>query len=159
MKLFISQSMTSREPQEVLAERWKIKQLIKFIYPNRDIELINQYDCPEDMPTFTGYRSAGQQGVWLLGRSIQMMFDADIVVVWGNPLQSKGMMSEYEVIRQYKVAMGWDVLYEKDIIELVKKFNEKEFMDIMDKTSDLILKLKKIPCVSEDIVDRITNND
>lgn len=133
MKLFISQAMSNRKENEVRTERWFYHTLAKLRYgnENNDIELINQYDCPPDMPVFEGTAAARekQQSLWLLGRSIQMMRDADIIIIVGNPIESKGMMVEYEVIRQYNdVGLSWWVHTDKDMNEWCAKNYPHEYL-------------------------------
>lgn len=134
MKLFISQAMSNRKENEVRAERWFYHVLAQLRYgnTNNEIELINQYDCPPDMPIFEGTSAdiKKQQSLWLLGRSIQMMKDADIIIIVGNPIESKGMMVEYEVIRQYKdKGKSWWVHTGKDMVDWCIKSYPHEYLD------------------------------
>lgn len=134
MKLFISQAMSNRKENEVRAERWFYHVLAQLRYgnTNNEIELINQYDCPPDMPIFEGTAAniKKQQSLWLLGRSIQMMKDADIIIIVGNPIESKGMMVEYEVIRQYKdKGKTWWVHTGKDMVDWCIKSYPHEYLD------------------------------
>lgn len=138
LKLFISQAMTGRKESEVRHERWFYYELAKLRWgsPSGDnIELINQFDAPDDMPIFEGSTTEERetkQSLWLLGRSIQMMKDADIVIMVGNPIESKGMMVEYEVIRQYnKSRWTWGFHTDKSMIEWSKENCPNEFIDIM----------------------------
>ena len=135
-KIFISQAMTGRKESEVRHERWLYYTLAKLRWGSsnggNNPELINQFDVPDDMPTFEGLSTEDREAkksLWLLGRSIQMMRDADIVIIVGNPIESKGMMVEYEVLRQYN--KYWWVHTDKDMIEWAKQHHPHEFIDIM----------------------------
>ena len=103
MKIFISQKMTGRRDGEIRNERWYVSELCKLVYgrPNLEIEIIDQYDLP--LPEDHYKMTPNQLGITLLGRSISLMNDADLVVVCGNPLNSKGMMVELEVLRSYNL--------------------------------------------------------
>lgn len=148
VKLFISQAMTGRKESEVRHERWFYYTLAKLMW-GYDLELINQFDAPDDMPTFEGSTTKERetkQSLWLLGRSIQMMKDADIVIMVGNPIESKGMMVEYEVLRQY----NWRFHTDKDMIEWVKKNKPREFIDIMNTCVSYGLNINDELVVKED---------
>ncbi len=102
LKVFISQKMTGRKREEVINERHLVLDLCRIGYPIPDgIKIIDQYDqpTPENADTMT----ENELGITLLGRSIEMMHDANIVVICGNPLESKGMMVEMEVIKAYGI--------------------------------------------------------
>lgn len=135
-KIFISQAMTGRKESEVRHERWFYFTLAKLRWGSsnggNDPELINQFDAPDDMPTFKGLTAEDRetkQSLWLLGRSIQMMRDADIIIMVGNPINSKGMMVEYEVLRQYnKNGNTWWFHTDKDMNEWCAKNYPNEYL-------------------------------
>ena len=139
-KIFISQAMTGRKESEVRHERWFYFTLAKLRWGSsnggNDPELINQFDAPDDIPTFEGLTAEvreTKQSLWLLGRSIQMMRDADIIIMVGNPINSKGMMVEYEVLRQYnKNGNTWWFHTDIDMIDWTRHNHPHEFIDIMN---------------------------
>ena len=133
MKIFISQKMTGRRDGEIRNERWYVSELCKIIYgrPNLEIEIIDQYDLP--LPEDHYKMTPNQLGITLLGRSISLMNDADLVVVCGNPLESKGMMVEIEVLRSYN--LDWIRLDQLDA-ECMKN-HIKEWIDLRHERSEM----------------------
>ena len=133
MKIFISQKMTGRRDGEIRNERWYVNELCKLVYgrPNLEIKIIDQYDLP--LPEDHYKMTPNQLGITLLGRSISLMNDADLVVVCGNPLESKGMMVELEVLRSYN--LDWIRLDQLDI-ECMKN-HAKEWIDLRQKRAEM----------------------
>lgn len=133
MKIFISQKMTGRRDGEIRNERWYVHELCKLVYgrPNLEIEIIEQYDLP--LPEDHYKMTPNQLGITLLGRSISLMNDADLVVVCGNPLESKGMMVELEVLRSYN--LDWIRLDQLDVECMTNHI--KEWIDLRQKRAEM----------------------
>ena len=82
MKVFISQAMHGKTEEEVMERRKEIIKDLQERYKNRKLEVIDNYthpDAPED---------AGR--LWHLGRSIQQMEDADLIVFDRDWYKSNG---------------------------------------------------------------------
>ena len=91
MKVFISQPMHGLTEEEVMCERANCLKWLQEKY--EDVELIDNYhhdDAPEN---------AGR--LWHLGRSIQMMEEADAVFFCLGWAGAKGCCIEYEIAVQY----------------------------------------------------------
>lgn len=133
MKIFISQKMTGRRDGEIRNERWYVSELCKLVYgrPNLEIEIINQYDLP--LPEDHYKMKPTQLGITLLGRSISLMNDADLVVVCGNPLESKGMMVELEVLRSYN--LDW-IRLDQLSVECMKT-HTREWLDLRHERAEM----------------------
>ena len=90
-KLFISQPMQGKSIEEIFAEREeaakKATSLVK-----RDMEVIDSYiqDAPE-----------GAKPLWFLGKSLELMADADVVYFAEGWQKARGCQLEYECARAY----------------------------------------------------------
>lgn len=91
MKVFISQPMAHKTQQEILNERETLVKLIKKEF-GEDIEIIDSYfpDAPHDA-----------KPLWYLGKALQMMNEADVVVMAKDWWQSRGCVCEYSCARSY----------------------------------------------------------
>ena len=91
MKVFLSQPMHGLTEEEVMVERTRCLKWLQEKYGY--VELIDNYhhnDAPE---------KAGR--LWHLGRSIQMMGEADAVFFCCGWAGAKGCSIEYEIAVQY----------------------------------------------------------
>lgn len=87
MKVFISQPMNGRTNEEIIVERsLAIAELSKKI----EVSLIDTLFDLEDKPP-----------LYYLGKSIEAMADADLVVFIGNWENARGCRIEYETAREY----------------------------------------------------------
>lgn len=87
MKVFISQPMNGRTNEEIIVERsLAIAELSKKI----EVSLIDTLFDLEDKPP-----------LYYLGKSIEAMADADLVVFIGNWENARGCRIEYEAAREY----------------------------------------------------------
>jgi hypothetical protein len=91
MKVFISQPMAHKTQQEILNEREKLVKLIKKEF-GEDTEIIDSYfpDALHDA-----------EPLWYLGKAIQLMSGADIVVMAKEWWHSRGCKCEYDCARSY----------------------------------------------------------
>ena len=96
MKVFLSHAMHGISEEEILKLREEATEYLKKHYGDREIEIIDNYhhdDAPE-----------GAGRLWHLGRSIQMMGDADLVVFWGKGGdRANGVLVEDRVCRLYGI--------------------------------------------------------
>lgn len=105
-KLFISQPMHGKSDEEILAEREEaIKEatkLVKWDMGVGDVEVIDSFirDAPE-----------GAKPLWFLGKSLELMADADVVYFAEGWQKARGCRLEYECARAYKVT-AWIPLLE-----------------------------------------------
>lgn len=131
-KLFISQPMQGKSIEEIFAEREeaakKATSLVK-----RDMEVIDSYiqDAPE-----------GAKPLWLLGKSLEFMSDADVVYFAEGWQKARGCQIEYECARAY--ADDDFVYYEHEprwipCSERLPEMHEEEFCDETYRTSDMVL--------------------
>lgn len=104
MKVFISQPMHDIPEDIIRKEREEIfaQLLVEFI--GQEIELIDNYNKPQEI--VDGGRLA------MLGHSIMLMKDADLVVfspLWSS---SKGCVIEHDVCESYGIrVMYWEQLF------------------------------------------------
>lgn len=90
-KLFISQPMQGKSIEEIFAEREEAaKKATSFV--KRDMEVIDSYiqDAPE-----------GAKPLWFLGKSLELMSDADVVYFAEGWQKARGCRCEYECARAY----------------------------------------------------------
>lgn len=92
MKVFISQPMNGRSDEEILKERELIISKYEEIY-NTKVEVIDSFNkSPED-------QIKGR--VWMLGNSISMMHNADLIIFAPNYESGRGCMVEEYVAKLY----------------------------------------------------------
>ena len=90
-KLFISQPMQGKSIEEIFAEREEAaKEATSLV--KRDMEVIDSYiqDAPE-----------GAKPLWFLGKSLELMSDADVVYFAEGWQKARGCRCEYECARAY----------------------------------------------------------
>lgn len=95
MKVFLSHAMHGIPEEEVLKLREEMTELVKKHFPDEEIEIIDNYhhdDAPKD---------AGR--LWHLGRSIQMMGEADLVIFCRGGAGANGVLIEERICRLYKI--------------------------------------------------------
>lgn len=120
LKIFIAQPMSGVPDEEVEEIREKVTKLMKNKYGD-DIEIIDQFHVPEEE---MAKEPLERPGIHLLGRSIQFLADADLVVFVGDFLHAKGCCVELAVCKEY------DIPFEILIYEKEDQYNGKSDMDI-----------------------------
>ena len=96
MKVFISQPMKGRTDKEILDERDAVIEYLKQKYS--DISIIDSFldiEPPEVKTT----------AVFYLGKSIQLLSDADLCVVVGDVSDNNGCQIEMEVCKRYGIEL------------------------------------------------------
>ena len=96
MKVFISQPMKGRTDKEILDERDAVIEYLKQKYS--DISIIDSFlDIePPEVKTIS---------VFYLGKSIQLLSDADLCVVVGDVSDNNGCQIEMEVCKRYGIEL------------------------------------------------------
>ena len=94
MKMFISQPMHGRTDEDILKERQEITSAFQ-----------NKYGVTvEVIDTFTKSHEDQIKGrIWMLGGSIQLMYDADVVVFAPGFRKAKGCLIEEKVAKLYGI--------------------------------------------------------
>lgn len=90
MKVFISQPMTDRSKEEILMERHAITNIVKRMYGD-DTEIIDSYEESDD------------NQVKLLGRAIEKLADADLMVIAPGAGNSRGCRIEKSCCDKYMI--------------------------------------------------------
>lgn len=94
MKVFISQPMRGRDPEEILEERKKIMDYVRKFHP--DAEEIHSYVKNVQMDSKIPELS-------ILGMSLTMMAQADMVVFAPNWIVSRGCLMEHGAADAYGI--------------------------------------------------------
>lgn len=95
-KVFISQPMHGKSAEEILAEREEAikeaKRMVKCDMGVSDIEVIDSFirDAP-----------AGAKPLWCLGKSLELMADADVVYFAEGWHKARGCQIEYACVHAY----------------------------------------------------------
>ena len=92
MKIFISQPMSDRTEKEILRERQFIKDLIIFTY-GLNVHFIESFFEEETL----------DDPIIMLGKSIQLMYDADMIVFAENYTSARGCRIENMVAKEYGI--------------------------------------------------------
>ena len=95
-KLFISQPMRGLTDEEILKVREEIKNRAEKTI-GEPLELINSFfeDYPREINKYIP--------VWYLGKSIQMLSQADIVYFGSDWRNARGCKIEYEIVNAYGI--------------------------------------------------------
>ena len=95
-KLFISQPMRGLTDEEILKVREEIKNRAEKTI-GESLELINSFfeDYPEEIIKYVP--------VWYLGKSIQLLSQADIVYFGSDWRNARGCKIEYEIANAYGI--------------------------------------------------------
>lgn len=95
MKCFISQRMAGLTDQEILERRAEIEAYVRFSVSD-DVEFISSF-IEEDAPKNVN------PGIWYLGKSIELLAQADLFVISKDALGSRGCDFEYNIARSYDI--------------------------------------------------------
>ena len=90
MKVFISQPMSGLTDDEIFATRDRVKKFLEDVY---DWEVIDSYIKEDGNP------------VYLLGRSIELLSQADKIYMVKGWQNSRGCKIEYEVAKTYDIGI------------------------------------------------------
>ena len=93
-KVFISQPMNGRTDDEILAERQKIVEMAK-----RDLGEIEVID------SFFTEVSHDAKPLWFLGKSFELLADADIAYFAPGWEEARGCIIENQCAREYDIMM------------------------------------------------------
>lgn len=104
IKVFISQPMSGLSDEHILDQRrLAITLLENFIFPNDEVEILSTF-IEDDLPEAI---EASKSGVWYLGRSLQMLANADYIYMCKGWEKARGCCIELETAEKY----GINVLY------------------------------------------------
>lgn len=93
MKIFISQPMNGKTDEDILAKRESLIALAKEKYG--EVEVIDSFTKDPEL------EAKGQ--IAMLGHSISMMADADLVVFAKDWTRARGCRVEQQVAKQYEI--------------------------------------------------------
>lgn len=105
MKVFVSLPMADKPIERIKVEQLDI--FLRFVYdkPAWEYELIDSV-----LPDESDYES--NHSVWCLGRSVQLMADADLVIFARDWRDARGCRVEHSVCELYKIPHLYDGLNE-----------------------------------------------
>lgn len=125
-KVFVSQAMQHSTSERVHKERDAIIDKLRRAYPNCTFELIDQYHVAE--PVEWKSKSPRELRWARLGRSIEMMSHADIIVFTETALDGNapGCASEFTVATRYRneYPLEYYIIMEKELNDYLKKSDE-----------------------------------
>ena len=93
-KVFISQPMKDKTNQEIEQERKEIIEKIRKHFEKIEVKVIDSFfkDAPHDA-----------KPLWFLGKSLELLSDADVVVFAKNWENARGCKIEHECAIQYGI--------------------------------------------------------
>lgn len=116
-KLFISQPMRGYTDEEILKVRDQLKRIAEAAM---DEEL-------EVLPSFLELGDPGVKNpaVFYLGRSIQILADADVMITMGDTTygEQPGCDSEYDIAKRYGI---YTIVYDGDNIPIIREHRKCE---------------------------------
>lgn len=94
VNVFISQPMNGKSDYEIAYDRDRIIKFLKSKITDADIRILDSI-CTEELGHPLRY----------LGRSIEIMADADIVIMAKGWQKARGCVVEHEVAKQYNICI------------------------------------------------------
>ena len=96
VKFFISQSMKDKTNQEIEQERKEIIEKIRKYFGKIKIEVIDSFfkDAPHDA-----------KPLWFLGKSLELLSNANVIVLGKGWENSRGCRIEHECAVQYGISV------------------------------------------------------
>ena len=93
-KVFISQPMVDKTDEQIKAERERAIKAIKERFPAEEIEIIDSFfeGAPHDA-----------KPLWFLGKSIQLLSNADIAYFIGEWREYRGCKAEHYLATEYGI--------------------------------------------------------
>lgn len=98
MKLFISQGMRGKSDEEIFETHIRMVNTIKAMYPDENIEVLDSFF--QDAVEPDGIASVG---VWWLGKSLELLADADIAYFADDWQDYRGCCIEHTVCKEYGI--------------------------------------------------------
>ena len=94
MKVFISQPMRDKTDEQIKAERNKAIEAIKAKYRNEEIEILDSFfeGAPHDA-----------KPLWFLGKSFEILSNADLAYFIGDWKDYRGCYMEYKACKEYDI--------------------------------------------------------
>lgn len=94
MKVFISQPMKDKTNEQIEAERNRAIEEVKRLYPNEDIEVLDSF-----------FKNAPHEAkpLWFLGKSFEVLSNADLAYFIGAWKAYRGCKMEYEACKGYDI--------------------------------------------------------
>lgn len=94
MKVFISQPMRDKTPEEIKAVRLAAEMMVKVIFPKKKIEIIDSY-FEENADSVSPLAN--------LGKSLELMSTADIAVFCSGWAEARGCIVEKTTCKLYDI--------------------------------------------------------
>ncbi len=104
MNIFIAQPMTGIPNESIENTRNKLIKLCQSEYGEK-INILDQFHLPDDIPE--DYECSIEKQIYLLGRSIQILAKADIVVMPVSFKMSNGCCVEHEICTTYGIPIRY----------------------------------------------------
>lgn len=98
-KVFISQPMNGKTVEEIRKEREIAIEELMNNFPNEEFQVIDTI-LPD-----AGLEPESRNRIFMLGRSIELLADADLVYLSKGWQDSNGCMVEYEIAKRYNIKM------------------------------------------------------
>ena len=94
MKAFFSQPMRDKTDEQIKAERKRAIDLIKLKYPEEKVDVIDSF--------FEGAPHEAKP-LWFLGKSLQLLSEADIAYFVGDWRNYRGCNMEHKACEEYGI--------------------------------------------------------
>ena len=111
VKVFISQPMNGISDEEILEERAKATELLTEYFKkeyNEEVTIASSFFTNDNVP---GGIPEDANGIWYLGRSLQLLYDCDYIYFIDGYENARGCLVEeyvayrYDITRLYKHSM------------------------------------------------------
>jgi len=100
IKVFISQLMNGLTDEEIIKERTEIVDKIVKKYPFEDILILDNFFNEKEYRTTDDVKN---KGVWCLGKSINVLSEADLAVFSKDYTLGRGTVFEYNICKEYDI--------------------------------------------------------
>ena len=124
-RIFISQPMNGIDDEVILAKRNELIDIVtnylNIISDEKDFEIVSSFFTEENTP---GGIPEDVNGIWYLGRAIQMMYNCDHIIFADGWQNARGCQIEMAVAKLYG-------------INQISEFAAKSFIDFMKNAYDI----------------------
>lgn len=100
--VFISLPMSGRKDEDILKDLGEIRKAYLDKKPEKELVAFCHNLNPDIRAEDNGAME-GKEGVWYLGRALEMISKCDVVCFCGDWRNARGCQIEYEVCRKYNI--------------------------------------------------------
>jgi hypothetical protein len=98
LNIFISQPMNGLSEREILAERDRIEEVLRKLFPNDELTFLSGYTSE-----IAHFQDENQERIYRLGCSVSIMAEADYIFLPDGYMDARGCVVEARVAGEYNI--------------------------------------------------------